>query len=153
MKRIFTLGLLVTTAALFLIGCEKCELPDNSQSGEILDHVVLKDLQSSITDFDEILIDDSLTNSLYESVVVSFDNGMTYDEIDFTNYSLLGINTSTTCSATFNRTLDINLEDSTAVYSLRINECEDCDFTVSTQNWVLTPKIPDYVTTTFVVTR
>jgi hypothetical protein len=73
--------------------------------------------------------------------------------IDFSRYSLLGINTFITCNYTVVRDVTINDTDKKYIYSIAVNECGNCSEQSFIQHWVLIPKIKSGYAVDFVLTR
>ncbi|HOG18813.1 MAG TPA: hypothetical protein PKW37_00015 [Salinivirgaceae bacterium] len=77
------------------------------------------------------------------SLKVSFDNGNTYDSIDFNQYTLLGKYASEACRATFERNVTKDDSQKKYLYKITVHQCGLCDVLCESMNWVLVPKIPD----------
>jgi hypothetical protein len=148
MKNLFHFSIFLLLVFGFL-ACDKCEIPETTQSGNIIHNVVVRENSTALTNFDTVLVNDDATNIVYDSIDVSFDGGLNFVPIDFSSYSLMAMKTRTNCSATFDRTVVIDDDNQTANYSIRINECPTCVNTIVTDNWVLVEKIPDTYTVTF----
>lgn len=141
MKKLFFYTSLIITTILF-IGCKKCEIPEGTETGIIITDVILRETKSASSSFDNILIQDEATNQKYEGIDISFDGGLNFSPINFSQYSLMGLRTTTNCSATFDRDVKSNNVNEVVTYTVTINECPTCTNTITTDNWVLIPKVP-----------
>lgn len=68
--------------------------------------------------------------------------------IDFTKYTLLGIQTSATCETKYIREVTRE-ENGNAHYKVTVKSCGNCKKVSITCNWVTIPKIPDNAEVTF----
>ena len=145
MKYILLLsGLLLS---VLLTGCKKCD-PSNSEGGYIVKDAIVKVIGGEGgANF--------ITNASQYSVPieVSFDGGVTYEPVDYSEYSVFSLPTTATCSAGYNRNVTISEGAQVATYTVTITECDYCDGTVSIENWVLTSAIPSNYTPVFEVEK
>jgi len=76
-----------------------------------------------------------------------------FNTIDFSKYTLFGVNTYTTCN--FKIVKDVSVDDATKKYTylIEINECGNCSEQTYQQNWVLIPKIKTGYSVDFVIER
>lgn len=82
------------------------------------------------------------TQNVFE-LKVSFDNGNTFDDIDFKQYTLLGKYARENCKATFERNVSKDDSQKKIFYNLKIKQCGKCETNWESMNWVLVPKIPE----------
>jgi hypothetical protein len=73
--------------------------------------------------------------------------------IDFSRYSLLGLNTFVSCNYKIVRNVVIDEAKKKYVYTIEINECGKCSEQSYIQHWVLIPKIKAGYAVEFVLTR
>ena len=127
-------------------GCKN--MPEQtSGTGLIIQNAVIVDF-SSITN-EELIITSESQNNL--NLEVSFDNGKTYNPIDFSKYTLLGKYAEADCSAEFNRDVAKYIEQQKYVYKIKVVHCGLCKKLKISMNWVLIPKIEDDFSVEFVV--
>lgn len=138
--------LLLLISVLFIFSsCKKCD-PSNSFGGEVIENAVVK----VITDLSTpILITDA--SQVPYSVEVSFDGNISYQPVNFSQYSVLALPTTASCSSGYDRTVVVDDLNETVTYTVTITECETCEGSTSIQNWVLIPSIPASYTPVFLV--
>jgi hypothetical protein len=73
--------------------------------------------------------------------------------IDFSRYTLLGMNTFLSCKYKVVRHVSLNETDKKYVYTIEVNECGNCSEQSFVQHWVLIPKIKSGYQVEFVLTR
>jgi len=73
--------------------------------------------------------------------------------IDFTKYTLLGVNTIATCKYKIEKDVTLNAETKTYIYLIKITECGNCSEQAYLQNWVLIPKVKSGHNVEFVIER
>ncbi len=150
--KIFTLFLMILFASLSSCNKDKnCELPKQIiGTGEIVSNAIV--YQSSISwemkDNDQIIQSDS--QNVY-ALQVSFDNGLTYGNIDFSQYTLLGKFAREGCNVTFERNVSKDAAQKKCFYNITVLQCGKCETNWESMNWVLVPKIPEDYTVEFVV--
>jgi hypothetical protein len=76
-----------------------------------------------------------------------------FNTIDFSKYTLLGVNAYTTCN--FKIVKDVSIDEMAKKYTylIEINECGNCSEQTYHQNWVLIPKIKTGYIVDFVIER
>ena len=83
---------------------------------------------------------------------LSFDDGATYQPIDFTKYTILGKYADKgACMAVFNRNVTKNAEQQKYVYKITVIHCGGCEKPNSSTNWVVIPKLEDDFLVEFIV--
>ena len=119
-------------------------------TGEIIQNALFRrsKAHSSLPQEGQVITSDSLNIFNLE---VSFDNGETYQPIDFSEYTLLGQYASGGCWVVFDRNVTKNKERQTYIYTITVIECGDCYSMDSSMNWVLIPKIEDDFSVEFIV--
>ncbi len=146
--------LIISFMLVFFISCNKernCELPTQIiGTGEIIPNALVS--QPLITwdmKNQEHIIKSGSQNVF--NLKVSFDNGKTYDTIDFNQYTLLGKYARGSCKVTFER--DVTKEDTQKkyFYKIKIHQCGTCKTNRESMNWVLVPKIPDDYNVSFTI--
>jgi len=95
-----------------------------------------------------IITSDSL--NIYNAMV-RFDNGTTYNPIDFSQYTVLAHYTSGGCYAVFERKVTKNFEKQKYIYKIKVIICGTCQRNWGSENWVLIPKIEENYTVDFIV--
>jgi len=120
-------------------------------TGEIIQNARLKgQFGLSSSPKEQVVTSDSLN---IFSLEVSFDNGETYQSIDFSEYTVLGLSVSGRCWVVFDRNVTKNVERQTYIYTITVIECGDCYSSNSSMNWVLIPKIEEGFSVEFMVTH
>lgn len=76
-----------------------------------------------------------------------------FNTIDFTKYSLLGVNTFTTCNFKIIKNVSVDDAAKKYTYSIEINECGNCTEQTYNQNWVVIPKIKSGYSVDFIIER
>lgn len=120
----------------FLASCNKCDAT-NSTGGDIIDNAIVRVVHHPsgplmVTDAGQVNFD----------IEVSFDNGFSYDKVDFGKYAALYLPTRAECHAGYERI--VNISGETVKYTINITEC-GCDNKINVANWVLIPSVPsDY---------
>lgn len=90
-------------------------------------------------------------NEYDKPIEVSFDEGVTYEAVDFSEYSVFALPTTASCSSGYNRNVSKNDVGQTVTYTITITECDYCEGTTTISNWVLTTKVPASYTPIFEV--
>lgn len=71
--------------------------------------------------------------------------------IDFTNYTLLGMFARGRCRVNFEREVISDSNNQKYIYTIKVNECGNCETNYEHMNWVLVPKLPDNWTVEFIL--
>lgn len=145
MKRILS-ALSVFSILLFTTGCNKCD-PTNEIGGIIKKDAIVRVIDASVPGPQFI----NAANEYNKLIEVSFDEGVSYEAVDFTQYTVFALPTTASCSSGYNRNVATNDAGSTVTYSITITECDYCEGTTSIPNWVLTTKVPPTFTPIFEV--
>ncbi len=75
---------------------------------------------------------------------VSFDDGVTYEPIDFSNYTLLGkYDPASGCEVIYSRNATRDDEAKKISYEIKVDQYGVCDCFHLSMNWVLIPKMPE----------
>jgi len=131
-------------------GCKK--MPKQiTGTGEIISNarIGFSELDySGRTPKEVVITSDSL--NIYNALV-SFDEGATYNPIDFSKYTVLAHNTNGGCYSVFERNVTKNIEKQKYIYKIKVISCGTCQRNWGSENWVLIPKIEDNYTVEFVV--
>ena len=149
--------ILIILSTFVLFSCDKpCNLPDQTMGGgEIIQNVLIVSKASaqtlSLNTQNQYVIRSEEENN--DSLRVSFDNGITIQPIDFTQYSLLANYADGQCRAIFERNVIRDVMNKKIHYSIYINDCGTCKKNVGHRNLVLVPKIPDGYEIVFSVTE
>jgi|SRR5690554_4598028 len=141
MKKLFFL-LMLSFTLLTLTACKKCD-PSNSTSGRIIQNAIVRVNSGQVQNPGNNFIN---SPSEYNGTIeMSLDGGVTYQPVDFSQYSVLSLTTTASCSSGYNRDVSLNQAQKIVTYSIEIVECETCENPVTIGNWVLSSKIPlDY---------
>jgi hypothetical protein len=131
-----------------LTSCKKCD-PTNSFGGEVIAEAIVRVPGNNapqpimVTDADEVSF----------PIEVSFDNGFTYELVDFSKYTVFAIPTIASCSSGYDRVVTLGAAASVAKYTVTITECATCEGSTRIENWVITKKIPAGYTPLFEVKK
>jgi hypothetical protein len=140
MKKMFLMIFLIAT-----LSCIKknCEVPKQIiGTGEIVSTAKVSHPLTTWVMRDKEHIIQSDSQNVY-NLQVSFDDGKTYDSIDFNKYTLLGKYASEGCEVTFQRNVTKNDSEKKYYYKIIVHQCGLCLTNWESMNWVLVPKIPD----------
>jgi len=85
---IVTILFIVIAISCKRVPCQK--MPDNRDSGEIINNVIFSNASNVPIDLQQIIISDSL-NSF--GLLISFDRSVTCSPIDFSKYTVTGLKT------------------------------------------------------------
>lgn len=145
-------NLILSLLLSFTFSCNKdksCELPTQIiGTGEIVSNALISQaLISWEMKSNEYIIKAASQNVF--NLKVSFDNGNTYDTIDFNQYTLLGKYARENCKVTFDRNITKNDAQKKYLYNIKVHQCGTCEINWESMNWVLVPKIPDDYTVSF----
>ncbi len=142
--RYLSIVFIVALAVVFQ-SCQKCD-PSNKSTGLIIEKAIVR-----------VIGGEGGANFITSAgdynapIEVSFDNGLTYEPVDFSEYSVFSLPTTASCSSGYTRNISRSDQAQVVTYTVTITECEDCEGTTTIQNWVLTGKIPDSYTPVFEV--
>jgi len=132
--------------------CKKTdELPEQIiGTGEIISNAkVLPGLLSiDYTGISGEYMINTASENIYE-LMVSYDNGLTLDSINFVKYTLLGQYASGPCNVVFERNVFKNVPAKTYKYDVKIYQEGSCESLASSMNWVIIPKMEDGYTVEF----
>ena len=120
--------------------------------------LILKNVRIWYSSYDYTTINNTKEGQIITSdsenifdLVVSFDNGLTYHPIDFSQYTVLGIYTDGSCRIVYDRNVIKNIEMHKYIYKITVIHCGLCEELATSMNWVLIPKIENDFTIEFVV--
>jgi len=126
----------------FFISCEKdCNLPVQIIGiGEIIGNARVSQplITWEMRNKEHIIRTDQ--ENVYD-LKVSFDEGKTYDSIDFNKYTLLGKYADGSCNVTFDRNVLKISSENKYLFRIKIYQCGTCKRHWESMNWVLVPKI------------
>jgi hypothetical protein len=128
---------IIFTALILFSGCNKCD-PTNDLNGIIVEDAIVRVIDATVAG-------PQFINSASEynaEIEVSFDEGLTYQPVDFTEYTVFALPTTASCSSGYSRDVSANDPNETVTYSIIITECDYCEGTTSIPNWVITTKVP-----------
>lgn len=74
---------------------------------------------------------------------VSFNEGVTYENIDWEEYSIVRFPMVVPCNVQFDRNVEIDYPNHLVNYTIEVNSCSDCKDQYSVTNMVLVPRIPE----------
>jgi hypothetical protein len=158
MKRIISLISLVAIAFVMTIGCRRYEycqcdkkLPASTSSGIIIENAKLNINDPKTGEyFTELVInEESLQGE--NSYKVSFDDGATFDNIDFSKYTILGYPILGGGRTSYNKNVTKDVTNKKYIYTIDALECTYYRVASIATNCVLIPKIEDDYTVEFVV--
>ena len=86
-------------------------------------------------------------------LVVSFDNGESFQPIDFSQYTVFGKYADGSCRVIFEKNITKKVEQKKYIYKITVIQCGFCEKLVTSMNWVLIPKIEDDFIVEFVVEK
>jgi len=142
-----TLNIIVAFLALVFLNtsCNKCEVEDVS-TGIIETEGQLRIVGNP---YGSELIREQHPEGI--EYLISYDEGVTYEPVDFTKYDLMVLPTQSSCLASYYKDVKLDVENEKVVYTLRIEECGTCNQQVSLKNWVLIDKVPANYTPEFIL--
>lgn len=135
---------LLTIVSVTFFACNrKCKLPEQKiGTREIIPFARVLDPLQNLDEKEKQYVIQSDSANIFQ-LQVSFDDIETVEEIDFSNYTLLGLTASGTCNAIFKRDVSRNNATKKVIYSIEVMECGTCKKLKLSYNWVLVPKIPN----------
>ena len=136
----------ICLAVALLSGCNKCD-PSNELNGIIKKDAIVRVIDAGINSPQFI----SASNEFYAPIEVSFDEGVTYEPVDYSKYSVFALPTTASCSSGYNRNVSANDAGQTVTYTITVTECDYCEGSTTIPNWVLTTKVPASYTPIFEV--
>lgn len=117
-----------------LFSCNKgCEFPEDENKGKIVENAIVYGFNSGGESY--VIHNETAGFDLK----VSFDNGFSYQPIDFTKYSALNFPIVAGCNTHYIREVSTN-GPTGAKYKITIESCPDCENEYRTDNWVLVTK-------------
>lgn len=140
------LPILFVTVILGLTSCKKkCILEAGVNSGSIIENVVIYPEAGYMTGNmgGNYVID--ATHTYADRFEVSINSGAR-TAVNYTNYTILAYPITSTCSASFDRSVTIDNTAQTVVYKIIVTQCIDCKESRSTENYVLVPAFPESYT-------
>jgi len=119
-----------------------CDLPlQVIGSGEIISNGLVS---NPLTTFEmkshTHIINDTSQNIF--NLKVSFDGGLNYVPIDFSQYTLLGIYTREDCQVRFERNVYKDITNKKYDFTIKVIQCGKCETNAESMNWVLINKMP-----------
>lgn len=125
--------------------CKKCD-PTNSVGGEVIEGAVVRVIGGPST---PMLIRSN--NDIPQEIEVRFDGDVSYQNVDFTKYSVMCLPTNASCSSGYDRVVQLDAGNQTIKYTVTITECETCEGQTRIYNWVLIPVVPANIDPVFEV--
>jgi hypothetical protein len=131
-KKIFFFSLILFLG-LATTSCNKgCDFPEDENLGAIVtDAIVFGGNTGGIATVH------AQPSGQYD-LKVSFDNGYTYNPVDFDTYTVFNFPVTAGCNSHYER--DISVLGSTVKYKITVESCPDCEEEYRTDNWVLVRK-------------
>ena len=130
------LQLFFVLAVLFTLNsCKKCD-PTNSIGGEVIDAIVRV---IGIPGEPLFVTSQGYKNLNYE---VSFNGGVDYSPVNFTQYSVLYLPSRANCSSGYDRSVTVDHTNKIVKFTLTITECGSCEAQANVHNWVLIRAVP-----------
>ena len=145
------MNLLLNLLLLFSSCKENCDVPVQIiGTGEIVENALVSQpiITWDMKAKEHIIQTDS--QNIYD-LSVSFDDGNTFDSIDFSKYTLLGKYASEGCRVSFERNVTKDNLDKKVYFDIIVYQCGACKTYVESMNWVLIPKISNDYTVVFSV--
>ena len=137
--------------------CNCDNMPQSKDSGLIIENVVLRQFaqDSSIQYaypicFSELKITNNAENENY-NFMVSFDNGISYEPVDFNKYSILGYPIKGHSPQSYERNVKKDEANHKYIYTINAITCDYYLDLLTSSNFVLIPKIEEGNTVEFVV--
>ena len=137
--------LFIAIASLLITGlnsCKKCEVQDeNIDKGEIIfkDVVIYPEIGYLSDDAGNHITGSSQYAQYYQ---VSFDNGFTKGDVDWSSYDILSCSMKIDCEASFERNVYYGPLPNMVTYEVTATTCSGCENQRIVENYVLVPKIP-----------
>ena len=150
---------IITIIFFFIISCKRDDCKKMPEqiigTGEIINNAIVRDI-SRIPKTDYIITSDSLNvfnipalssdSIIVINLTVSFNNGTTYQPIDFSQYTILGKYAEAGgCKVVFDRNVTKNIENKKYIYKITIIHCGYCEDGFSDMNWVLVMSFKLYI--------
>lgn len=136
------LPILFVTVILGLTSCKKkCILEEGVNAGDIIENVVIYPESGYMTTNmgGDYVID--ATHPYADRFEVSFNNDAR-TAVNYSNYTILAYPLTSTCTASFDKTVTIDNAAQTVVYKIVVTQCLDCTESRTTENYVLVPAFP-----------
>lgn len=149
MKKLYLLLVLGLTLHT-LSSCKKCD-PSNSNSGRIIEDAIVRVGSWKAQNPGNQFINSA--NEFSGTIEMSLDDGVSYQPVDFSKYSVFAQTTTSSCSSGYHREVSLNAAKNIATYSIEIVECSTCENLVTIGNWVLTSKVPSNFTAEFEIIK
>ncbi len=122
---------------------KKCKFDkQDSSTGDIVQDVIIYQ-QDNFGGMKVIIRGNS---SFADRFQVSFDGGVTKQNIDYNTYNLINFPTTTKCDAVFTRDVKRIDADLSLRYNITFEDCDKCQSDVTLDNFVLVPAFPQTYT-------
>lgn len=121
---------------------KKCILEEGVDSGSIIADIVIYPQSGYMTSNmggDYVI---NATHPYADKFEVSI-NGGPKTAVNYSNYTILAYPTTSTCNASFTRSVTIDNTNQTVVYKIVVTQCTDCKESRSVENYVVVPSFPD----------
>lgn len=136
MKNLLILGLVLSVFAFS--SCKKCVPDEDTATGDIVTTAIIKFSGGIYEGPSKGLVTSEADNT--PEFEISFDQGQTYEAIDWSIYSVIYQSTTASCSAQYNRNVVIDDLNGTVLYTIDIKECPKCGTNYGLFNAVLINK-------------
>ena len=158
MRRQCIILLITAILTIAITGCRRYEycqcdkkLPPSTSSGLIISNAKLKIADPKTNDyFSGVIINEESANENY-TYQVSFDDGATYNNVDFSKYTILGYPIMGGGHISFGKDVTKDVANKKYIYTIDAVECRYYKVACIATNCVLIPKIEEDYTVDFVV--
>ncbi|PLX15650.1 MAG: hypothetical protein C0599_16455 [Salinivirgaceae bacterium] len=142
MKRYLIYFLVLLSA--FAFSCSEDDDPTQTLNYELLDWTECS-FAFSFQSGDSFIINDTASfNALIDTIAYTNCVNFDYPEIDFENYTLLGLfSEGGGCEASYDRSFTRNEDIQNYEYKVTVNYTGGCDMLIMHANWILVDKIPE----------
>jgi hypothetical protein len=77
---------------------------------------------------------------------VSLNNGYSFSQADYSQYSIVCFPTQTSCDASFDKEVTVDAINKIVKYRMGITVCDMCEYNVSQAHFLVIPRIPEEYT-------
>lgn len=135
----FTMLSLVFVTIL-LTSCNKCDDPLNRVAGDVIEESVVKTLTNPPS---APMLIRSAEDFGGQQIRISLNNGYSFEQIDYDQYSVVCFPTQTSCDASFDKEVTIDAVNKIVKYRMGITVCDLCEYEVSQAHFLLIQRIPE----------
>lgn len=127
--------------AVFAVSsCKKCVPEEDTATGDIVTTAIVRFGGKIYDEPSKGIVRSEAEN--YAEFEISFNQGQTYEAIDWSLYSVMYQSSSVSCSAQYNRSVTIDDINGTVLYQIDIKECPKCGTNYRLFNAVIVNKVP-----------